>query len=179
MFGAAGLMLFTGNGSDPLSRGIHVAGCAAMILASWSWASKLPVWPQEAVFTLAAGWFFVRAVHGPRLRVQSGGQRWRDLHHAVMAGAITWSAAGMTDPHSTAEHIHSSMPAQAANPAGVDTTAVLTVYFVAAALPWLSAAFRAAWKSDHREPQRRRHAVEAASHGLMSIGMAAMFLAMA
>ncbi|MFI5894923.1 DUF5134 domain-containing protein [Actinoplanes sp. NPDC051513] len=164
---------------DRLSRVIHVVGCAAMILASWSWGSKLPVWPQEAAFTLAAGWFFVRAVHGPLDRTQSHGSRWHDFHHAAMAGAVTWSIAVMTDPHTMGGHPASARPAPAVSPADGLTAAVLTVYFVVAAWPWLSVALRAVRKSNHHELGKRRPAVEAASHGVMSIGMAAMFLAMA
>jgi hypothetical protein len=106
IFGATGLMLAVNQSahapttvSERLSRGLHVAGGAAMILMSWSWGSNLPAWPQEAVFTLAAGWFFVRAVHGQPAHRRTGGSRWHDLHHAVMAGTLSWSIIAMSPPH--------------------------------------------------------------------------------
>jgi hypothetical protein len=98
-----------------------------MILMSWRWGSTLPIWPLEAIFTLAAAWFYIRAVHGRHDGTHPDGPRWRDFHHAAMAGAL-----------------------------------------------------RAARNSDTSgRRQSRRQAAEAAGHALMSIGMAAMFAAMA
>jgi hypothetical protein len=187
VFGAAALMLFTPNVgarppttvSDRLSRGIHVAVSTTMIIMSWPWGLNLPVWPQEAGFTLAAGWFFARAVHGPLDRAKPGGLRWRDLHHAAMAGAVTWSITVMTDPRPMRAHRAASMHAVPANPRDLFTAGLLATYFIVAAGPWLSTVVRAARTCGNLESRSRRHAVEAASHAIMSIGMAAMLLAMA
>jgi Domain of unknown function (DUF5134) len=187
MFGVAALMLFMPNVgarppttvSDRLSRGIHVAGGITMIIMSWPSAMDIPVWPQEAGFTLAAGWFFARAVHGPLDRAKPAGVRWRDLHHAAMAGAVTWSITVMTDPQPMSEHRAASMPAVAANPRDLFTAGLLAMYFIVATGPWLSTVVRAARTRGNLESRSRRHAVEAASHATMSIGMAVMFLAMA
>jgi hypothetical protein len=181
-FGTGALMILTPNVdarppttiSDRLSRGIHLAGCIAMIVMAWPHGPKLPVWPQEAGFTLAAGWFFARAVHGPLDRPKAGRPRWRDLHHAAMAGAVTWSIAVLTGPQSMTEHRAAPMP-----PRDVFTAGVLAMYFVVAAWPWLSMVMRAVRNCGNREARRRGHAVEAAGHAIMSIGMAAMLLAMA
>ncbi|WP_426504459.1 DUF5134 domain-containing protein [Dactylosporangium sp. McL0621] len=206
IFGAAGLLFLVGRGagppttvSDRVSGGIHVAASAAMIPMAWSWGSKLPVWPQVVAFTLAAGWFVARVVRGRLERTRPGGAWWHDLHHAATAGTLAWSIAAMSglrsmgsggDPHArddmmpTSHHheMPSSVPASAAHPGNAVVVAmvVLTAYFVVAAWPWLSTAVRAARRSGGTtEPQGRRHAVEAASHAVMSIGMAAMFVAMA
>jgi hypothetical protein len=195
IFGAAGVMFTVRRGarspatvSDRLSHGIHVAGCAAMIVMSWRWAPILPIWSLEATFTLAGAWFCLRAVHGRRAGTRTDGPRWPDVHHAVMAGALTWSIAAMSDlrPSGTVGRddmmtAHHHLTAAATpHPANAVATLGLTAYFILAAWPWLSMAVRAARNSDDRaRRQSRRGAAEATSHALMSIGMAAMFAAMA
>lgn len=196
IFGTAGLIFALRLGarppasvSDRLSHNLHVASCTTMILMSWRWGSELPAWPMEATFTLAAAWFYIRAVHGGRGGTQTKGQRWRGFHHAAMAGALTWSIAAMPDHRpmgaegradmmSTVHHhlTGSGLP----NRDNAVATLALTAYFIFAAWPWLSMAVRAARESDGMgRRQSRRHAAEAAGHALMSLGMAAMFAAMA
>jgi hypothetical protein len=117
MLGAAGVTFLVRRGAtvpDELSRSLHVAACAAMILMSWSWGMSVPALPQSAAFTLAAGWFLARAA-----RPRPDGPRWHDLHHAAMTGALAWSITTMSAPHP-----------------------VLAVYCVVAAGPWLYAALR-------------------------------------
>ena len=122
----------------PFTRAVHVAVGAAMVLMSWPWGPALPLWPAEAAFTLAAFWFFARAVYR---------QRWPDLHHAAMSAALTWSIAAMPGPRAAV---------------------AVAAYFLIAAVPWGYTAARAG-----------RREIEAAGHAAMSLGMAAMFVAMA
>jgi hypothetical protein len=181
VFGAAALMLGTPNVgarppaiSDRLSRGIHLAGCAAMIIMAWPHGLRLPVWPQEAAFTVAAGWFFARAARGPLDRAKSASPRWRDLHHSAMAGAVAWSIAATTDPQPMMEH------GTASGPTGdVFTAGLLALFFGLAAWPWLSMVMRAVRNRGNLPPGSRRQAVEPAGHAIMSIGMAVMFFVMA
>jgi hypothetical protein len=158
---------------------------------SWSWGSNVPAWPQEAVFTLAAGWFFVRAVHGQPAHRRTGGSRWHDLHHAVMAGTLSWSIIAMSSPHPPggrdAAHLHADTMTMSHHhgtvsriPDNGPAAVALAVYFIVAAGPWLSTAVRAARRPDGTSEQHTRgHALDAACHAAMSIGMAAMFAAMA
>jgi hypothetical protein len=129
-----------------------------MIFMAWSWGAGLLVLPQVAAFTLAAGWFGVRAARG--LIDRSAG-RWPDLHHAAMAGALAWSIAR---PMAAGEAHHHPAPPFAA--------VVFSAYFLVAAWPWLWAALRTIRSSGRAE------SAEPVGHAVMSIGMAAMFTAM-
>jgi hypothetical protein len=168
-----------------------------MIVMVWSWGSKLPVWPQVVAFTLAAGWFAVRVVRERFDPAPPGGTWWHDFHHAATAGALAWSLAAMSSRRSMGDdsdvhlrndmmpmaHHHEIAPSAPASPANLGNAVaavVFTVYFLVAAWPWLSTALLAARSPGATtESHRLRPALEAASHAIMSIGMAAMFVAMA
>jgi hypothetical protein len=92
----------------------------------------------EAIFTLAAAWFYIRAVHGRHDGTHPDGPRWRDFHHAAMAGALTWSIAATANLHTMGARDRGDMMtmhhhlAASATPDrdNVIATLGLTAYFV-------------------------------------------------
>lgn len=209
IFATAGLLFVVGRAgrrsatvSERMSGGLHVAGSVAMIVMAWSWGARLPVWPQVVAFTVAASWFGARVVRVRLGRTPPSDLWWHDFHHAAMAAGLAWSLAVMPDsssrggtgdvhaqrgmmvmpdyhqmPHSGG--MTSSAQGSAAGAGTAVTAVALTVYFFVAAWPWLSTAMRAARDSRGIGRQGRRHAVEAVSHAVMSMGMAAMVMLMA
>ena len=168
---------------DRIGYGAHALMSGSMVAMVWS-PPVLVGW-QMAVFALAAGWFVVQAVGVPAasLRLSTGsttpvaptayagrGGRVRYLHHAVLMAVMVWMfhavSAGST-----------SMPGMKTSDAPGLTPALATtraVYAIAAAALLAAAALAA--------PRRRqcvRSMGDHAVHTVMTIGMAAMVMAVA
>ena len=163
IFTAAGAWLLLRRPSsvaDWIGRGAHVLMSAAMIAMTWPWGMSVPALPQEIVFGLAALWFLAGAVV-PALRHCTPAAQ---VHHALMMAAMVWMLAAM--PLLMGGHHQHA----ASNPLVVTANLVLGGYLVLSAVPWASSAFAAEDRALRRE---------SASHGAMSVGMGAMFIAMA
>jgi hypothetical protein len=168
---------------DRIGYGAHALMSGSMVAMVWS-PPVLVGW-QMAIFALAAGWFVVQAVGVPvaSLRLSSGstipvaptahagrGGRIRCLHHAVLMAVMVWMfhavSAGST-----------SMPGMKTSDAPGLTPALATtraVHAIAAAALLAVGALAA--------PRRRQSAKsmgDHAVHTVMTIGMAAMVVAMA
>jgi len=147
--------------ANQAGAGFCVAMCAALIAMSW-WAEPAgAVWPQVAVFGGAA---FCLVLSGP---VRVG------LHHVVMAAAMAWMLTAMP---ASGQMRGMAGPASMATMAGAPSVPVLAVSglvaacCVATSIAWVPQAIGG--------PGLRPTDPGAASQAAMSVGMAAMVIAM-
>lgn len=138
--------------------GFCLAMCAALIAMSWLAEPAGAVWPQVAVFGGAA---FCLVLSGP---VRVG------LHHAVMAAAMAWMLTALP---ASGQMRGMAGPASMAGPPSVPVLAVsglVAACCVATSIPWVPRAIGG--------PGLRLTDPGAASQAAMSVGMAAMLIAM-
>ncbi|GAA4884939.1 DUF5134 domain-containing protein [Saccharopolyspora cebuensis] len=171
--------------AERISALCHLGMGAAMLAMVWV---HLPVVPQVVAFAIAALWFAVRALVGPRWRDEFQHPRIAHLHHAATMGAMVWMAATMpvlmrASSGGGHQHHHAAgaqvalAPEAAAVPAAITAvTAVLAGYFVLSCLPWLSTAFDLGRTLPAPTGPAGRRALDHACHGAMSFGMGAAFL---
>jgi hypothetical protein len=135
--------------------------CAALIAMSWWAEPAAAVWLQVAVFGAAALWL----VLGGPVRVR--------LQHATMAVAMTWMLTAMP---ASGQMRGMAGPASMASMARAPSVPVLAVSglvaacCVATSIPWVPRAIGG--------PGLRLTDPGAASQAAMSVGMAAMVIAM-
>lgn len=165
------------NANSPKSRADRVSDvfcalmCAALIAMTWRSGPLVPQWFQIAVFGCAVIWFGGVGLGGSA-RSRTPGLS--SLHHALMAGAMIWMIAAMPAAMpmaaaGPAAGAMSAMSRRATPAAALIVSVLLTAYFGLAAIPWFLRAVG---------PGRRVTDRVAASNAAMSVGMAALLLAM-
>jgi hypothetical protein len=145
--------------SGQVAAGFCIAMCAALIAMAW-WAEPSgAVWLQVAAFGGTALWLVLA---GP---VRAG------LQHALIAAAMTWMLTAIP-----ARAPMRGMPGMTGMAAATPSVPVLAVSLLAAAccvatsIPWVTRAIGGRGQ--------RRTDPRAASQAAMSVGMAAMLIAM-
>ncbi|GAA0948379.1 DUF5134 domain-containing protein [Pseudonocardia zijingensis] len=151
-------------GTDRVAEVAHLLMSIAMIAMSWGWTGgpdTLSGLAQIAVFGLFGAWFLAHQLStgGP---VLSG-----PTYHVVVLGAMVWMVAATPGGGHTHHAHHAAAAAAGTGPLTRLVTVAAAALLAAAAVWWVARAVRT----------RRR--LEASCHVLMSLGMAAMLIAMA
>ena len=150
--------------ADRVSDALHALMCAALVVMTWWSEPTIAVWLQTALFGCAMLWF---GVTGTRQPGSSRLGRWPGFHHALMAGAMIWMITAM--PMHLSGPAHNSMRATSHPTAVLVLSVLLAGNFSLAAVCWLARAVNTRGRLNDRA---------AASHGVISAGMATMLLAM-
>jgi hypothetical protein len=153
--------------ADGISAAFHLLMCLALMVMTWRSEPLLPVWLQTAAFGCAVIWFGLAA---PARTADVPARSLSGWHHAVMAGAMIWmimvTPAAMRTPSAGGM---SAMSRPAIPNAVAVISALLGAYCGLAAAAWLARA------TDRGLRIRDRRA---ASQAAMSVGMAALLVAM-
>jgi len=171
---------------DRMAELSHLLMSIAMIAMAWGWTGG-PGTPggsvQLVVFGLLAAWYLWCVLHA------GGGLRTAGAYHLVVLAAMVWMVAAMPGLMGTsaaagaasgahAHHRHGVVAAAAT--AGVPAplwmravTVAVAVLLCAAAAAWTARAARPVLPALRTGPR-----LDASCHVLMSLGMAAMLLAM-
>lgn len=178
-----------GGWRDRLSWTGHIAMCLLMIAMVWPWGMSVPAGPQIGLFAVATAWYAVLIA----LRVPCGhlrkSARLAHGHHAVMSAAMVWMVATMpalmpgTHGSGTGGHHHAlgapasgviAMAAPESGPVGgvVLVSALLAGFLVLSSMAWISSAVDSGRTGASRTDAQ--HALDAACHGAMSVGMGVM-----
>ena len=178
VFAAAGLASLparrragTARAADRVCDVFHVLMSAALIAMTWRSEPALAVWLQTALFGCAVIWFGLTSTSATARTLPTS---LPGAHHALMAGTMIWMIIAMPVAMrmAPARAVRTAMPAMSHQsiPAAVLAVSVLlAAYFALAAIPWFVRAIG---------PGQRVNGRAAASHAVMSAGMAAMLLVM-
>lgn len=146
--------------------------CAAMIVMAWRTEPVIATWAQVAGFGGAALWFVLA---GCTCSARFGRPVPTDVHHALMAAAMIWMLtvlSGGTQMRSAmlGHGAMAGMSGAARMPFPVlAVTGLGAAYCAIASIPWLARAVG---------PGPRLTDPAAAGQAMMSVGMAAMLIAM-
>ncbi|HYK32362.1 MAG TPA: DUF5134 domain-containing protein [Streptosporangiaceae bacterium] len=172
VFMAAALCARPMRKADRPAAAFCVAMCAAMIVMAWRAEPGIATWVQVAGFGCAALWFVLAGRTGAG---RLGRPAPDDMHHALMAAAMIWMLtvlSGGTQMRSAmlGHGAMAGMSGVASLPFPVlAVTGLGAAYCVIASIPWLGRAVG---------PGPRVTDPAAAGQAMMSVGMAAMLIAM-